>query len=96
MPGGPENLSSSSNEQTVIKSDNIWFEDGNIVLQTATKRYRVHKGVLATHSSIFKDMLSLPQPVEETEVFEGCPVIHLTDLTEDWDELLPLFYSMRE
>ncbi|KAJ7061540.1 hypothetical protein C8F01DRAFT_937617, partial [Mycena amicta] len=40
--------------------EELWFEDGNIVLQAGAAMYRVYRGTLAMHSSVFKDMLSFP------------------------------------
>lgn len=56
----------------------LWFEDGNIVIQAGNSLYRVYRGVLATHSSVFKDMLSFPQP-PDSELVEGCPIVRLPD-----------------
>ncbi len=40
--------------------DVLWFEDGNIVLASDVHLYCVHRGVLAKNSSVFRDMLELP------------------------------------
>ncbi|KAJ7221395.1 hypothetical protein GGX14DRAFT_353743 [Mycena pura] len=58
--------------------EGLWFEDGNIVLQAGNALYRVYRGTLATHSSVFKDMLSFPQP-PDSEVIDGCPLTNLPD-----------------
>ncbi|RPD76886.1 hypothetical protein L226DRAFT_459128, partial [Lentinus tigrinus ALCF2SS1-7] len=44
------------------KDEEVWFEDGNLILATATVQFRVYRGLLVRHSLVFKDMLSLPQP----------------------------------
>ncbi|KAJ6509160.1 hypothetical protein C8R47DRAFT_1004104 [Mycena vitilis] len=56
----------------------LWFEDGNIVIQAGNSKYRVYRGVLAAHSPVFADMISLPQPAD-SEVVEGCPFVRLPD-----------------
>ncbi|KZP28181.1 hypothetical protein FIBSPDRAFT_275953 [Athelia psychrophila] len=62
----------------------IWFEDGNVVIQAEGKQFKVHRGVLAANSSIFKDMFAMPQPLAEGEkTVEGCPVIHVSDSAAD-------------
>ncbi|KLO07727.1 hypothetical protein SCHPADRAFT_894416 [Schizopora paradoxa] len=40
--------------------EKLWFEDGNIVLATDVHLYCVHRGILALNSTVFKDMLELP------------------------------------
>lgn len=62
----------------------IWFMDGNIVIQAEGVQFKVTRGVLAAQSSIFEDMFSIPQPPSEKEmVVEGCPVVHLSDSAAD-------------
>ncbi len=39
--------------------DELWYEDGNILLATDAHLYRVHKSVLAKQSTVFKDMFEL-------------------------------------
>ncbi|KAF8145623.1 hypothetical protein K438DRAFT_1425906, partial [Mycena galopus ATCC 62051] len=48
----------------------LWFEDGNIVIQAGNSQFRVYRGVLAKRSSVFQDMLSSPQP-PDAETIEG-------------------------
>lgn len=86
---------SSANKGIYLDSEKVWFADGNVILQTSTTRYRVHRTVLAAHSSIFKDMFEVSQPDEQSEMLDACPVIHVSDSTEDWDEFLPLLYHLR-
>ncbi|KAJ7494290.1 hypothetical protein B0H11DRAFT_2004025 [Mycena galericulata] len=58
--------------------EELWFEDGNIILQAGNRQFRVHRGILARHSPIFQDMLSFPQP-PDSEIIEGCPLVRLAD-----------------
>ncbi|KAJ7932802.1 hypothetical protein B0H13DRAFT_2307459 [Mycena leptocephala] len=70
----------------------LWFEDGNIVIQAGNSLYRVFRGILATHSSVFKDMLSFPQP-PDSELVEGCPLVRLPDSDKEVTPFLKaLFY----
>jgi hypothetical protein len=78
---------------TVLKRvDDLWFDDGSIVLQAESTQFRVHRSVLSTHSEIFRDMLAASQPVEEVE---GCPVVRLPDSAEDWTHVLRALYDAR-
>ncbi|KAJ7829984.1 hypothetical protein B0H14DRAFT_2808287 [Mycena olivaceomarginata] len=68
------------NEQTnkPQRVQDLWFEDGNLVIQTGNSQYRVYRGLLATCSGVFTDMLSFPQPAD-AELVEGCPLVRLLD-----------------
>ncbi|KAJ7612138.1 hypothetical protein FB45DRAFT_307696 [Roridomyces roridus] len=56
----------------------LWFDDGNIVIQAGNSQFRVHRGILSARSPVFKDMLSFPQPLD-SELVEGCPLVCLPD-----------------
>ncbi|KAJ7729772.1 hypothetical protein B0H16DRAFT_1586304 [Mycena metata] len=58
--------------------EELWFEDGNIVLQAGDSQYRVYRGVLAARSPVFRDMLAFPQP-PDSELVDGCPLVRLPD-----------------
>ncbi|KAF7314922.1 hypothetical protein MIND_00006100 [Mycena indigotica] len=55
----------------------LWFPDGNVVLQAEDHVFKVFQGILAARSPIFKDMFSFPQPQERApeDEFEGCPLV---------------------
>jgi hypothetical protein len=59
----------------------LYFPDGNIILEVETTHFRVSSSILAARSSVFRDMLSLPQPGQDGGKVEcrvdGCDVIHL-------------------
>ncbi|KAH6911817.1 hypothetical protein BKA70DRAFT_1079137, partial [Coprinopsis sp. MPI-PUGE-AT-0042] len=76
-----------------IVRSRIWFDDGNVILQVDHVQFRVHRGVLARHSSVLNDMFSIPQPVEPDLAVDGCPVVILPDLARDWEELLGYIYD---
>ncbi|OJT06025.1 hypothetical protein TRAPUB_3123 [Trametes pubescens] len=48
---------------TPCKDEELWFEDGTLILIARDVKFRIYKGPLIAHSPVFKDMLSLPQPV---------------------------------
>ncbi|KAF5340602.1 hypothetical protein D9611_007345 [Ephemerocybe angulata] len=78
---------------TITRSD-IWFRDGNIVLQTEGTQFKVHQGFLEKHSSVFADMFSFPQPEGEGEsTVEGCHVVQVYDTPEDIELLLLALYD---
>jgi hypothetical protein len=88
-----EDVAFNSIYQRLARSD-IWFEDGNVILQTSDKMYRAHRGVLSMHSTVFKDMFGVPQPTDQPRI-DGCHIVVLSDSAEDWDEFLPMLYNKR-
>ncbi|KAM5544055.1 hypothetical protein V8D89_002241 [Ganoderma adspersum] len=89
----PEDVSDGS-----IKRDSeVWFEDGNIVIIAQTTAFRFHKTVVAIHSSVFRDLFSIPRPSptgeEVDETFDGCPVVRVSDTSYDFRELIRAIYS---
>ncbi|KLO07724.1 hypothetical protein SCHPADRAFT_1001431 [Schizopora paradoxa] len=85
--------------------ETLWFEDGNIVLATDVHLYCVHRGVLARNSTVFKDMLELPNvgnawnnEMESAVVedsWEGKPKVRMVgDNDEDVYLLLMVLYDV--
>lgn len=78
-----------------IRSE-VWFEDGNIVLQAGGTQFKVYRGILSQSSSVFKDMFSLPQPPEKDEdLIEGCPIVHLSDSVKEVEHMLEALYQRK-
>ncbi|KAK7693847.1 hypothetical protein QCA50_003419 [Cerrena zonata] len=71
----------------VSRSDSVWVEDGNFIIIVQSTAFRFYAGLLSMHSSIFKDMFSLPQP-KHTEMFDGYPFIKLQDSVQDFSYFL--------
>ena len=76
------------------RHDVLWFADGNVVLATDKYLFKVYKGLLSMHSSVFKDMFELPNVGESSdgqsdgvlvqEMYEGVPLVTLVgDKGED-------------
>ena len=62
----------------------LYMPDGTMVLLASNTLFRVYPGLLSKHSEVFKGMTSLSdcQP-PNTEIYDGCPVVRLTDAAED-------------
>ncbi|KZP19036.1 hypothetical protein FIBSPDRAFT_828608 [Athelia psychrophila] len=88
-----ENQSNPGDHIDPVRSD-IWYDDGNIVLQAQNVQFKVHKSILAHSSSVFRDMFSVPQPPsQDTHLVEGCPVVHLSDSAEDVSYILQALFQ---
>lgn len=85
----PSELSRLSAES---KQSDFWFEDGSVILLAGSVAFKVHRGQLARHSEVFRDLLSLPQPIDEAS-FEGCPLVELHDSPTDLWYLLRALYD---
>lgn len=83
MHVSPHETISLSPEFQDLRRDDIWFEDGNLILQTDDALFRVYSGLLAARSSVFKDMLAFPPPPEGNLNHDGCPVVRIYDSTSD-------------
>ncbi|KAI0686101.1 hypothetical protein C8T65DRAFT_747543 [Cerioporus squamosus] len=69
----------------------FWFDDGTIIIEARSVRFRIYKGILAEHSPVFADMFSIPQPATCDDVSAGtqpCPVMELDDSPDDIRNLL--------
>ncbi|KAF7359026.1 BTB domain-containing protein [Mycena sanguinolenta] len=69
-------------DNTPTRVEELWFEDGGLVVQAEQSLFRVSRGILAARSSVFKDMLAFTQP-PNAETIDGCPVVRLPDSAED-------------
>ncbi|KAI0784186.1 hypothetical protein C8Q75DRAFT_868489 [Abortiporus biennis] len=73
---------SPSLETEPKRCQELWFEDGTIVLQAEDSTlFRVYAGHLSRYSIVFADMLSLPKSPNYNcnDQHEGCPLVKLSD-----------------
>lgn len=89
-----ESATSTEKDSKIHRSE-IWFEDGNLILQAASTQFRVHWGIIALHSRVFEGMFPIPRPEGEPLV-DGCPLVHVFDDPEDWKNLLDVMYNSRK
>jgi hypothetical protein len=74
------------------RHEELWFDDGSIVLQVQTTQFRVHRSFLVTHSQIFADLFLVAQP-HPLEVVDDCPVVCLHDSPDDFVHFLKALYD---
>ncbi len=82
--------------------DDLWFPDGNVVLETDTYLFKVHRGILSLQSSVFRDMFELPtiDGLQDgrniagivPELYEGLPLVRL--IGEKGEELADLLQAV--
>ncbi|KAF8957728.1 hypothetical protein BDZ97DRAFT_1737158 [Flammula alnicola] len=81
----------TSDVEHPTRSGDIWFEDGNIILQADNIQFRVHRSVLSNHSNFFKDLFMVPQPEREL-MTDNCSLVKMPDAAQDWQNLLAIVY----
>ncbi|KAI9441870.1 hypothetical protein H4582DRAFT_1849548 [Lactarius indigo] len=70
------------------------ISDADIIVQSSDKvNFRVRKSVLAMASPFFKDLLSLPQPLDD-KLVDGLPVIRLSEDADLLNSLVSLLYPI--
>ncbi|KAJ7037829.1 hypothetical protein C8F04DRAFT_1393493 [Mycena alexandri] len=79
-------------ETPLVRSTEYWFHDGSIILQVESTQFRLAESMLAMHSSVFRDMFTVPLPADEPTI-ENCPVVVLQgDTVQDWVLFLGVLY----
>ncbi|KZT24243.1 hypothetical protein NEOLEDRAFT_1068017 [Neolentinus lepideus HHB14362 ss-1] len=76
----------------VTKSQDLWFDDGNIVLQAESTVFKVHRTVLALNSTVFRDMFGVAHP-EDGEQLADCPLVDVLDKSDDMWLFLKAMYT---
>ena len=82
----------------IIRSEDAWYDDGNIVFVAQQTAFRVHKSIFARYSEFFRDTFSLPQPADPgstqaAESIDGCPVVRVHESAGDIELLLRTMYG---
>ncbi|KAI0685939.1 hypothetical protein C8T65DRAFT_591652 [Cerioporus squamosus] len=80
--GSPE-----SSIEDLVHNEELWLDDGNLVLVTGKTAFKVYRGLLAAQSPVFADMFATAAPDSE-EMLDGSPVVHLSDSPEDMSHFL--------
>ena len=83
---------SSESTTNVEKCQDLWYQDGTVVLQAESLQFRIYGGILAENSPVFRDMFTLAQP-QGDELSEGCPVVRLHDSKSDLYHFLKSLHS---
>jgi len=73
-------MPSPTGTRDICRSNEMYFEDGNIVLLAENTAFRVYQGLLAKHSPVFMDMVQVGCSVKDSEeTYDGCPAVRLSD-----------------
>lgn len=72
--------------------DDLWYDDGSVVLIAQDRAFRVHRSILSQQSSVFRDMFSIPQSSDVVNM-DGCPTVELADDAFMLEHLLRAIYN---
>lgn len=81
----------AESEQRPVPHEILWLTDGNVILATETRLYRVHKSILALQSSFFKGLFDLPTPMESNDpggYMDGLQVVRMVGDKDEEVEIL--------
>ncbi|KAJ7734151.1 hypothetical protein DFH07DRAFT_1065283 [Mycena maculata] len=78
--------------ENATRVESLWFPDHGLVLQAGNRLFRLPTGILAARSSVFNDMLLMPQP-ETQPMLDGCPIVVLQDLPADAEYFLTAIFD---
>ncbi|GJE89945.1 BTB/POZ domain-containing protein [Phanerochaete sordida] len=70
----------------------LWFDEGNVIVAACGRSFRLHSGVLAHHSDVFKELTSAPA-LAALEKLAGCAVLRVEDEGEVLAQLLQIMYD---
>lgn len=90
---GSAPVATGTNEPKRVEE--LWFDDGNLILKAENSLFRVYGGFLAARSSVFRDMLTFPPPEEGNATFEGCPIVTVYDVAPDLTRFLKAIFDSR-
>lgn len=75
--------------------EDLWFEDGNLILRAEDSLFRIYSSLLAARSSVFKDMLAFPPPEEGNPMLDGCCIVSVFDSASDMSYFLRAVFDSR-
>ena len=74
------------------RHDELWLDDGNIVLVAGDVAFRVYRGLLSAQSTVFEGMFASSNRVAD-ELYDDCPVFRVSDSPTDLAHLLHIIMS---
>ena len=77
------NSKSQEAPKPAVMPVDVWFDDGNLIIQAEDKLFHVYRGILSSASSILRNMLLSLPVTDESGTFDGCQVVHIPDSAAD-------------
>ena len=82
-------------EEAVERDEDIWYDDGNVVISSGiipVRMFKCHRSFLAKHCEAFNGMFSLPLSADN-EMYDGVPCVHLPDNGDDVRSFLLMLHN---
>lgn len=98
VPVGLAAGESGSNAESVhghafVKDEELWIPDGNIILLCGGHAFKIHEGVLALNSVVFRDMFKVATcSASFDQSAQECQIVHLDDNVDDIKHILKALY----
>lgn len=90
-------LGGGLNEEEYTHHPDLYFPDGDIILAVAndgnTTLLRLHRFLLTHYSTVFKDMFAFPSNPQINEIYEGAPIVRMSDAYDDLVGLVNALYN---
>lgn len=83
----------SVSSSSTVRSLEVWFGDGDVVLRADDSLFKVHGKTLRKHSFVLDQMLE--DSDEEADLCDGCPVVPVRDAGGDMSAFLRFMYTPR-
>ncbi|KAJ6611246.1 hypothetical protein B0H10DRAFT_1953209 [Mycena sp. CBHHK59/15] len=80
-------MTNSEAQTGIQRSNDLWFSDGDLIIQVANTSFRVYARILAARSTVLADMLAFPPPIDDVtnsnDTADGIPPVRLFDTDAD-------------
>ncbi|KAF7341710.1 hypothetical protein MSAN_02069400 [Mycena sanguinolenta] len=87
-----EHIPIENPQEGIIRVQDLWFPGTDLVIQAGNRLFRISGGILAARSTVFQDMLSIPQPDTQPSI-DGCLVVVLHDAPADVEYFLKAVFD---
>lgn len=84
--------SAHEHRSILTHDEELWFSDGNVILVAQGRAFKVYQGLLSRDSEVFRGLFVVPQP-SSAEAVDGCPIVYLTDSSEQLRHLLRVVFD---
>jgi hypothetical protein len=80
---------STMDSSELERIEDLWFEDGTLVLQAESSLFRIYKSILSIKSSVLRAIFSQPH----NDTLDDCPLVILDDSAQDLTYFLKAIYN---